>query len=159
MKSIFNYRDIMVASECLTRVRLGSLTFQVKRKTAYMSMYATNQFRVRTCSSSVRTYATYANCQTQNDPNILIFNKNTSKICITVTSDHYCIGFPSQFNLFTRSDVRRVRTYTYFYWRTHDFGNAYVDTYAHFFPMIFLSFQIFSNFFNFILFKNLLLYI
>ena len=29
--------------------------------------------------------------------------------------------------------VRRLRTYTYFYWRTHDFGHANVDTYAHFF--------------------------
>ena len=29
--------------------------------------------------------------------------------------------------------VRRVRTYAYFYWRTHDFGHVYVDRYAHFY--------------------------
>ena len=33
--------------------------------------------------------------------------------------------------------VRRVRMYAYFYWRTHDFGHVYVDTYAHFFSTIF----------------------
>ena len=33
--------------------------------------------------------------------------------------------------------VRRVHTYAYFYWCTHDFGHAYVDMYAHFFPKIF----------------------
>ena len=27
--------------------------------------------------------------------------------------------------------------YVYFYWRTHDFEQAYVDTYAHFFLMNF----------------------
>ena len=27
--------------------------------------------------------------------------------------------------------------YVYFYWRTHDFEQAYVDTYAHFFLMTF----------------------
>ena len=26
---------------------------------------------------------------------------------------------------------------SYFYWRMHDFGHVYVDTYAHFFPKIF----------------------
>ena len=51
--------------------------------------------------------------------------------------------------------VFRVRTYAYFYWRTHDFGHAYVDTYVHF-PYDFLKF---SGSYNFILFKNLLLYI
>ena len=30
-----------------------------------------------------------------------------------------------------------VRQLAYFYWRTHDFGYTYLDTYAHFFPMIF----------------------
>ena len=33
--------------------------------------------------------------------------------------------------------VRRVRTYAYFYWHTHDFGHEYVDKYANFFPTIF----------------------
>ena len=33
--------------------------------------------------------------------------------------------------------VGRVRKYASFYWRTHDFGHAHADTYAHFFPMIF----------------------
>ena len=49
-----------------------------------------------------------------------------------------------------------VRWYTYFFWHTHDFGHVYVDAYAHFFPMIFLSFQNFSSSHNFILFKNFL---
>ena len=53
--------------------------------------------------------------------------------------------------------VRRVCTYAYFYWRTHKFGHSYVDTYAHFFRMIFSSFQNFSGSYNFILLKNLLL--
>ena len=44
-------------------------------------------------------------------------------------------------------------------WHTHDFGYAYVNAFAHFFPMIFKSFQNFSGSYNFILFKNLLLYI
>ena len=39
--------------------------------------------------------------------------------------------------------VRRVRTYAYFYWRTHDFGHVYVDTYSNFCPIIFEGFQIF----------------
>ena len=34
-------------------------------------------------------------------------------------------------------DVHHVHMYTYFYWCTHDFTYAYVETYAHFFPMIF----------------------
>ena len=34
-------------------------------------------------------------------------------------------------------DVRRVRTYAYFYWRTDDFGYAHVETYARFFLMTF----------------------
>ena len=33
--------------------------------------------------------------------------------------------------------VRRVGTQAYYYWRKHDFGHVYVDTYAHFFPTIF----------------------
>ena len=33
--------------------------------------------------------------------------------------------------------VRRVPTYAYFYCPTHDFRHAYIDTYAHLFPMIF----------------------
>ena len=28
--------------------------------------------------------------------------------------------------------VHGVRVYAYFYWHTHDFGHAYVVTYAHF---------------------------
>ena len=32
--------------------------------------------------------------------------------------------------------ICRIHTYTYFYWRTHDFGHAYIDAYAHFFPII-----------------------
>ena len=28
--------------------------------------------------------------------------------------------------------VRRARMYAYFYWRTHDFRRAYIDTYAYF---------------------------
>ena len=45
------------------------------------------------------------------------------------------------------------------YWHTHDFGHLYVDTYAHFFPITFKSFQNFCSSYNFILFKNLMLYI
>ena len=30
-----------------------------------------------------------------------------------------------------------ARTFTHFYWRTHEFGHAYVDMYAHFFWVIF----------------------
>ena len=52
--------------------------------------------------------------------------------------------------------VRRVRTHANFYWRTHDLGHAYIDKEACFFPKICSSF---SGSFNFILFKNLLLYI
>ena len=37
--------------------------------------------------------------------------------------------------------IRCMHTYTYFYKHTHDFGHAYDDTHAHFFPMIFHSFQ------------------
>ena len=55
--------------------------------------------------------------------------------------------------------VLRVRTHIYFHWRTHDFGHANVDTTLIFFPMIFLSFKNFSCCYNFVLFKNLLLYI
>ena len=46
-----------------------------------------------------------------------------------------------------------------FYWHTHDFGHAYLDTYTHFFPTIFQNFQKFSGSYNLILFKNLLLHI
>ena len=53
--------------------------------------------------------------------------------------------------------VRGVRTYAYYYWRTHDFGHVYVDTYAHFYD--FLKFSKFSGSHNFVLLKNLLLYI
>ena len=35
------------------------------------------------------------------------------------------------------NDVRRVRTYAYFHWRTHDFGHVYVDMYSNFCPIIF----------------------
>ena len=41
------------------------------------------------------------------------------------------------FNQGSEIGVCCVRTYVYFYWRKHDFGHMYVDTYAHFFPMIF----------------------
>ena len=54
-------------------------------------------------------------------------------------------------------DVRRVCTYTYFYWCTHDVGHAYVDMHARFFPYDFSKFAKFSTFFYFILFINLLL--
>ena len=53
--------------------------------------------------------------------------------------------------------VRGLRTYAYYYWRTHDFGHVYVDTYAHFYD--FLKFSKFSGSHNFVLLKNLLLYI
>ena len=33
-----------------------------------------------------------------------------------------------------------VCAFAYFYWHMHDFGHAYADTYAHFFPVIFVSF-------------------
>ena len=33
--------------------------------------------------------------------------------------------------------VHRVWTYPSFYWHMHDFGHAHIDTYAHFFHMIF----------------------
>ena len=56
-------------------------------------------------------------------------------------------------------DICCICTYAYFYWCTHDFGHAYVDTYGHFSPMVFLSFQNFSGSYNFIMFKNLLLYL
>ena len=52
--------------------------------------------------------------------------------------------------------IYHAGTYAYFYWHTYDFGHAYVDTYAHFLPMIFENF---SSSDSFILFKNLLLYI
>ena len=61
IQSIFSYKDGWVALEFLTHVILGSLTVYTKRKSAYMTTYARNQSRVRTCSSSVRTYATYGN--------------------------------------------------------------------------------------------------
>ena len=35
-----------------------------KKKSAYVTTYARNQSRIRTCSSGMRTYAMYANCQT-----------------------------------------------------------------------------------------------
>ena len=50
-----------------------------------------------------------------------------------------------------------LHTYSYFYWRTHDSGHAYVDTYTHFFSMIVQIFQNLSGSYNFILFQNLLL--
>ena len=54
--------------------------------------------------------------------------------------------------------LRRVRTYTQFYWRTHEFGYVYVDTYAYFFPMIFkLSNCCFFGSNN-VVFQNVLLY-
>ena len=81
---------------------------------------------------------------------------------------HKSDGIPSQiFGLilsflsnqgFTNGICRRC-TYAYFYYRMHDFEHAYIDMYAHFFPMVFESFQNFSGFYNFILFKNLLLHI
>ena len=55
--------------------------------------------------------------------------------------------------------IRCVGKYPYFYWHTHDFGQAHVYTYTHFFPVIFKSFQNLSDSQNFILFKNLMLYI
>ena len=55
--------------------------------------------------------------------------------------------------------ICRVHIYAYFYWHMHDFGHEYVETYAYIFSTFFLSFQNLSSFYNFILFKNLLLYI
>ena len=56
--------------------------------------------------------------------------------------------------------VRHIHMYAYFYWRMYDFWHAYIETYAHFFPMIFQKFlKIFWFFNNFILLKKLLLYI
>ena len=51
--------------------------------------------------------------------------------------------------------VHCIHMSTYFYWHTHNFGHAYVNTYFHFFLMVFLS----SVSYNFILFKNLMVYI
>ena len=50
--------------------------------------------------------------------------------------------------------IRRVCTYGYFYWRTHNFGHGYVDTYAHFFSIF--SFQNLVCSYNFILLTNLI---
>ena len=48
------------------------------------------------------------------------------------------------------------RTYVrLLFWRRHDIGYMYVDTYTHFFTIIFESFQFFSGSYNFILFKNI----
>ena len=52
--------------------------------------------------------------------------------------------------------IHRVHAYSYFYWHTHDFGHIYIDIYAYFFPYDFLNI---SGSYNFIPFKNLLLYI
>ena len=53
--------------------------------------------------------------------------------------------------------VHRIHRYSQFYWRMHEFGHAYIDTYAHLFPMIFKFIFFFGS--NNILFKTLLLYI
>ena len=55
--------------------------------------------------------------------------------------------------------INRVHMYVYFYWHMHDSGHVYVDMYAHFFPMIFESFQSLFGSYNLILFKNLLIYV
>ena len=47
--------------------------------------------------------------------------------------------------------IRHLCTYTYFYWRSHDFGHTYIDTYAYFSPCFFKVFKIFL-----VLFRNLL---
>ena len=54
--------------------------------------------------------------------------------------------------------VYHICMYAYFCCCTHDFGHAYVDTFANFFHMIFQSFQKISGSYNF-LFKNLLIWI
>ena len=54
--------------------------------------------------------------------------------------------------------MRTVHTYAYFYWHMHDFGLVYAGTYAHFFRMIFLCFENSFGFYNFIQFKNGLLF-
>ena len=54
--------------------------------------------------------------------------------------------------------VRRIHTYTYFYWHTHDFGHAYVDMYAHI-SLLFLKVFKFASSDNFVLLQKLLLYI
>ena len=60
----------------------------------------------------------------------------------------------SKDNQGSTNDVHRVRTYTYFYWHTHDFEHAYIDKYARFFPIF--NFQNLVCY-SFILFTNLLL--
>ena len=35
--------------------------------------------------------------------------------------------------------AHRVRTYAYFYWRTHDFRHAYINTYSHFYSLVCLK--------------------
>ena len=37
--------------------------------------------------------------------------------------------------------IHCVGTYAYFYWHTHDFRHAYVDTYTYFVPYDFLKFS------------------
>ena len=62
-------------------------------------------------------------------------------------------------NAQTGLDNCSVRTHASFYWRTHDFGHAYHDTYAHFFLWFFQVFNFFFVLFWFWFFKNLMLYI
>ena len=41
--------------------------------------------------------------------------------------------------------VWQVHSYAYFYWCVHDFGYVFIDTYTHFFPIIFFWFWFFKN--------------
>ena len=54
---------------------------------------------------------------------------------------------------------RCIDMYTYFYWYMRDFGHAYVDVNAHFFPMLFKSFQNLFGSYDFILFKNFVIHL
>ena len=48
---------------------------------------------------------------------------------------HGILMIPVQIALFSpHTGFDNLRTYAYFYWRTHDFGHVYVDTYAKYFP-------------------------
>ena len=93
----------------------------MKRKSVYVTMYATNQSCVSTCSSSIHTYAMYVNCQTlwlldycRKNPNKgvedILFKRNPLEF-LSVTLP--CLEIPDKKKLH-RVQIKKTKVYCNF---------------------------------------------
>ena len=63
----------------------------------------------------------------------IYINHEKFEVILTTLLQEFCI---KNIQVSTIGE-RHIRTYYNFYWRTHDFGYAYIDMYDHFFPIFF----------------------